>query len=353
MTTIPTSKSYTRLYRIPLSVMLAILVSASWAITEGYAADCYVISAGVDNYPRANKLQGCLNDARNTTAAYKSQEGLMFQKVYAYTLLDGEATSGNINQKLQTISRLGKKGDSVVIFLSGHGSRQNNGWFFLTYDYNPQNQMSTVLTDRYLLNTAQSMVSQGKKVFIIIDACFSGQVQIIAREYYPRLQKSNGGGLILMLSSSASQTSNALGNYSAFAKAFADGMLGGADLNGDRKITLKEVEKYSYKRTHDLIQQRGLQSKQDSEMGWSPTISGNLVLAMTKNQTTTQTQTQTTTQRPRRWVGSENLPGYGTLAFELFGGGRVVMTDAKGVSEGTWRQNGQLVTLQFRNGQVV
>jgi hypothetical protein len=81
MTTNSTIKSLFQRNRLPLSVGLAILISTSWALAGGYAADCYVVSAGIDNYPRANKLQGCLNDARNTTAAFKAQQGLIFQKV--------------------------------------------------------------------------------------------------------------------------------------------------------------------------------------------------------------------------------------------------------------------------------
>ena len=41
---------------------------------KGNLPDCYLVSAGVDNYRNANKLNGCLNDAHNTTAAFKASK---------------------------------------------------------------------------------------------------------------------------------------------------------------------------------------------------------------------------------------------------------------------------------------
>src|ERR1035438_7573110 len=209
--------------RIPVSVALAI-----WLIAAGglHASDCYVLSAGVDNYTNANKLNGCLNDARNTSAAFQAQKGVLFGAVQTQTLLDGQATCANITQRFQDMGRRAKPGDFVVLFLSGHGGRVNNNqtWHFLPVDYDPQNRADTTLSDRNILDASDLLARQGKKVIVIIDACFAGQLAITAREYLARHRTPNGGGIVLMLSSSADQTSAALGQFSAFAKAFADSM---------------------------------------------------------------------------------------------------------------------------------
>jgi uncharacterized caspase-like protein len=267
--------------RLPIAVALAILMlSAGWAQADAGRPDCYVLAAGVDNYPNANKLRGCLNDARNTAAAFRRQQGVLFGKVVTHTLLDGNATSGRITQKLHRIARQGSAGDYVVIFLSGHGGRtaSNRSWYFLSYDYDPNRQAATTLSDRQLLDAAHVMVEQGKKVIVIIDACFSGQFNVTARPYLAKYRNPNGGGLVLMLSSSANQTSAALGQYSAFAKAFADAMTH-ADLNHDGTITLREVRSYCYERTYELMRLKKMTAKQDSEVHWSASISGNMPLA--------------------------------------------------------------------------
>jgi Caspase domain len=259
------------------SVALAILLMAGWARAE--AADCFVLSAGVDNYPGGNKLNGDLNDARNTVRAFTAQKGKLFAKVYATTLLDGQATGANFMNHFKSFSKQGKAGDFFVIFFSGHGGRfdNNHKWFFVPYD-------STPVTSQQLLDASDVLIKQGKNVVIIIDACFSGQLNVDAKSYMSKYRTPNQGGLILMLSSSAEQTSNALGNYSAFAKAFSDAMTGQADVNHDGLITLQEIRNYTYRRTTQLLKQNHNSGRQDSVVAWSPSMSGNVPLGALRPQ---------------------------------------------------------------------
>jgi hypothetical protein len=335
--------------RTPFAAVLALLLIAASA---AHGADCYILSAGVDNYQHAQKLSGDVNDARNATAAFKAQEGKLFGKVFAHTLVDGQATRGAIVQRLQSYSKTGKAGDYVVVFLSGHGGVFNDSraWYFLPYDFNPQNANGTCITDRVLLDAADGLVKQGRKVVIVIDACFSGQLANAAQPYLKKYQDAKGGGLIVMVSSSAGQMSNALGQYSAFAKAFADSMAGAADLNHDGKVTLEEIRQFSFKRTYELLKQAGNNAKQDSAVAWSPNFKGNTPLAMVKKSSTVPTNGPSLA---RQWTGSENLSGFGRLSFTLNGGGQAVMVDAHQSWEGTWHQSGDTITLRFDNGRVV
>src|SRR5438552_4156542 len=104
--------------RLPLGVALAlVLLTAGWARADDRVPDCFVLSAGVDNYPMVNKLQGCLNDARNTTSAFSAQQGKLFGKVYASTLLDGQATWAGITKQMKGFAQQGQAGDYYVVFL--------------------------------------------------------------------------------------------------------------------------------------------------------------------------------------------------------------------------------------------
>ena len=69
--------------------------------------ECFILSAGVDNYPNVNKLKGCLNDARNTVAAFKAQTGTVFRGVKERILLDGAATHGAIQSAFQGVHQAG------------------------------------------------------------------------------------------------------------------------------------------------------------------------------------------------------------------------------------------------------
>jgi hypothetical protein len=206
-------------------------------------------------------------------------------------------------------------------------------------DYNPRDHAATSLCDRQLLESADLMVKQGKKVLIIVDACFCGQLRLAAQEYLQRYSDSRAGGLVLMLSSMPNQTSTDLGQYSAFAKALADGMDGAADLDNDGYVTIQEIQRYAYERTHELLRQRGIKTAQDGECDWSLSISENMKLAVAPRSTL--------------WTGKEQLKGYGKLSFRLYSSGEAVMTDSREMVTGTWRQEGNEVTLRFFNDRVV
>jgi hypothetical protein len=323
-------------------------------VPKGDLPDCYLVSAGVDDYRNANKLRGCLNDARNTAAAFKAQHGIAFGKVEAQILLDATATRGAIHQRLANFTKQGKSNDFMVLFLSGHGGRTNGNktWYFLPFDFQPNNFANTTLTDRQILDLGDTVAKQKKNFVVIIDACFSGQLHATGQSYLGRYQATNSGGMILMLSSAAQQTSTALGNYSAFAKAFLDGMTGGGDLNNDSKITLAELNSYSQQRTTQLLAAARSNAKQDTIVAWSPSISKDLPLAYSGKPVAVDTKARPT-GTPTRWSGEETLPGYGKLSFAMYPNGRAVMVDARGTMDGIWRQQGNTFTLAFSNGSVV
>ncbi|MBI1830754.1 MAG: hypothetical protein HYR84_04805 [Planctomycetes bacterium] len=54
-----------------------------------------------------------------------------------------------------------------------------------------------------------------------------------------------------------------------------------------------------------------------------------------------------------KWVGSEQLEGYGELEFHYRAGGVVIMIDTDGANQGTFRQVGSEVTMTFYDGRVV
>lgn len=345
-------------------------IAATLRISEGEAAkkqprlpfnpnlpECWIVSAGVDNYPSQNKLNGCLNDARNTVAAFRNQTGMTFRDVKEKILLDGSATHNNILASFQGLTKAGAAGDTMVLFLSGHGARTNgnrgNTWFFLPYDYHPKSFTSTALTDVQILQVCDQLVAQKKNVVVIVDACYCGYLAVSAQPYLQRYQNMNQGGLILMLSSAADQTSTALGSYSAYAKAFADTMAGAGDLNRDTKITLGEIQAYSNQRTHELLVSSRSGSKQDSIVTWSPSFTKDAVLGHAGKNVVVAAAKPLPAERPVRWVGNENLPGFGKLAFNMYSNGRVVMEDAKSTSDGSWRREDNHYTLTFSNGAVV
>src|SRR5262249_9271940 len=147
--------------------------------------------------------------------------------------------------------------------------------------------------------------------------------------------------------------------------------------DGDGHVTLKEVRRYAYDRTYQLLRQRGLKADQDGECDWSLSVSDGLKLAVAgprgpKVAEAPPPKAPAKVPAPRLppvpgpgvpaataklvgslWVGSETLPGFGKLSFEFIDARQVVMVDAKETAEGTWSQKGNQVTLRFYGGRVV
>ena len=346
--------------RWTVGVALALFLMYGWA--KANAADCYVVAVGINDYLKDKKLTGCVNDARNAVNAFAGQKGKMFTHVYASTVLDSQATRAKIMQQFNNFARLGKPGDYFVLTLTGHGNRYSDtrGWYFCTYDSEP-------LSDKEILDAADAVIRQGKKVVIIVDSCYSGQLGNSAQSYLDRYRDANGGGLILMLSSSPDQISTELGGSSPFCTSVVESMAGKGDLNQDGKISLGEIRGYTYRRTYEILKNANNTNKQDSSVTWSPSFSANSPLALLHTAPTAPARppisvaSNKAIQRPEVqpgalplvFTGNESLAGFGALTFEMFPGGRVVMTDAKGKSEGTWQQKGKQVTLRFAEGRVV
>jgi hypothetical protein len=318
--------------------------------------ECFIVSAGVDNYRSADRLKGCLNDARNTVAAFEAQVGSTFRAVKNRLLLDEQASHGAILAALKNLTTEGAAGDYMVLFLSGHGGRTrgNTGptWFFMPVDFQPAQFVNTALTDKQILDLGDQLVRQQKNVVIIVDACYCGQLEVTARPYLERYRSKDHGSMTLLLSSAPDQVSSALGNYSAYAKAFADALAGGGDLNGDSKISLDELRIDAKKRTARLLAAARIAKEQDPVVAWSPSLSKETILAHAAR-APAEVATALPEEAPRRFTGNETLPGYGTLSFALYSNGRAVMVDAKSTSEGIWRQQGSQYTLSFANGAII
>jgi uncharacterized caspase-like protein len=254
--------------------LLAVCLTTGAVQAQDKLPDCYVLSVGVDRYQNINQLRGCVNDARNAAQTFRQQEGLRFSKVTCTVLMDAEASTQRIEEGMKSLTNAGKAGDTVVLFLSGHGDRRNKKWAFLPQDFAANQYARTTISEESILRLADSLAAQGKKVCIMVDACFAGQLRLSAKDLLARYRDPQAGGIIIMVSSMPNQVSAACGSYSAFAYAIKEGMDGNADYNGDGRVTLQELRRYAYHRVYEL--QNG---DQDGEIDYSLSLSDAMVVA--------------------------------------------------------------------------
>jgi hypothetical protein len=260
-------------------------VTATTTRAEEPLPDCQVLAVGVNLYSpesRLPNLKGCKNDAVNLSQRLTDQEGKLFAKVAPQVLADEQATGNNTRQAMERIRKQGKAGDWIVLVLSGHADIDSNGalpgrWYFLLHD-------GGKLSAAELLEWTDALAAEGKKVWIIVDACHAGQLRLNAQELLERYQDPRGGGILLMLASMPRQQGLCLGQFGSYAQAVNEALAGDGDLNGDGVVTLREVRHYAYHRTYELVRQFIPEpgSEHDGECSSSLSIADSLPLAMAR-----------------------------------------------------------------------
>lgn len=206
----------------------------------------YVVAAGIDQYrPPTKNLKGCINDAVGMARVFQGQAGKRFGHVDAEVLTDAKATQQQILASFNALTQKGNAGDWYVLVLSGHGAIARNQWVFLAHDNRNISQTA-------ILNLADRLASGRKKVIVIIDACYAGQLRYAASAMLNRYTDPHKGGIVLMLSSTSDQLSTALGAYSAFARAVEEGLKGMADYDNNEIITLNELRRFTFNRVYEL-----------------------------------------------------------------------------------------------------
>ncbi len=267
----------TSLFRCSFGLALSFLV-ANFQVAQATQPNAYVLAVGVDQYQKASKLTGCANDATTAGQFFRSQEGKLFASVNTKVLVDNQATKENIEREMKALSTTGKAKDHIVLFLSGHGDKGVGGWRFLPVDFDSRNPVSTQLTQQAIFDLAQAAADKGQTVWIMIDSCFSGMLRVNAGPLLDRYHEAGQGGVLLMVSSAATQLTASMPTFSPFAKSVDEGLKGEADADGDGLVTLKEARRFTFYRLHQKLRDRKV-SGHDCEMDHSPSLSESMILA--------------------------------------------------------------------------
>ena len=141
--------------------------------TKGPNASKKALCIGINDYPGTrNDLRGCVNDARNWSEILKKIYGFTIQDI----LLDKKATKGAVIASLKKLVSGSKKGDSLVVTNSSHGTQvpDRNG------DENDGKDEAWCMYDGNLtdddLRKIFSNLPEGVKLTVISDSCHSGTV---------------------------------------------------------------------------------------------------------------------------------------------------------------------------------
>jgi len=221
----------------------------------------YVLAIGVSRYQRPDlRLEYAAKDASDVAAAFARQKGQLFGQVKTSVLLDSEASFLNVQQRLEWLRRQATRRDVAVLFLAGHGINEpsTGEYYFLTYDADPENVNTTMISQRTLQDTLRHTAG---KVLLLLDSCHSGNVFPEWRtrgasdpQQWARELSGTESGVTVFAASTGRQASkeSAAWNNGAFSKALVEGLRGRAAFYSGRPVTVNMLEVYVSERVKQL-----------------------------------------------------------------------------------------------------
>jgi WD40 repeat protein len=217
-------------------------------------SDCYVLSIGINKYENeALNLTYARPDAQSFTSFLSDKGEKLFNKINSYSLFDKDATKAKIISAIDEISKVMKKEDVFIFFYAGHGSTEENVFYFVTTEITglyQQDKLKSALNVNELQEKFRILPALKQVVFI--DACQSGgSVQVLAMrgatEEKALAQLSRSSGVHVMASSDSEQSSaeiKSLG-HGVFTYVLLEALNGKADgAPADSKITVYEIKSY-------------------------------------------------------------------------------------------------------------
>jgi len=210
---------------------------------------------GVSSYQNIKSLKFADKDATEFAQFLRNSSGWKLNESDVLLLTNQEAKQGDILMGLQWLTESIQPGEEAVFYFSGHGDVETVGssqqGFLLAHD-SPKNNypIGGTIGVNLLDSVFSDFLRRDIKVTIIIDACRSGQLAggMSGQSHTVEELSKRWKNSIRILSAQPDQLSYENekwgGGRGVFSYYLVKGMSGYADMNGDMKIFLSELEQY-------------------------------------------------------------------------------------------------------------
>ncbi len=226
-------------------------VSASTPLTASAPSVLWVLAVGVSRYRDADfRLEYADDDARAIAAAFGAQRGgPLYRDVNTLILTDDSVTRESVLNSMERFLGQGGPDDVAVIFLAGHGIRdQTTGsYYFLPYPATSDNFITDALRMSDFDEMVRSVRRNVRGVVLMLDTCHSGALRVTvpnvtaADDLATRM--SVGEGFFLLAASKPGEESKEgpESGHGAFTYALLQGLQGGADADGDGLVSVSDL----------------------------------------------------------------------------------------------------------------
>ncbi len=219
----------------------------------------YGLTIGIDEYDREFKLQGAVNDAERVSRALEALGAKEVVRIF-----DRDARRAFIDYAWRSLVERANAGDTIVFSYAGsshqfkgpNAGAEEDGWdeFLMLADapwnegfYKALNRdLSIIISDDTLTEWMELATAKNVNVILLIDGCHGGG--LLDREF---------ANVSFLGASAEDELVNEIqidGRYhAAMSVAFAEGIEGVADLNGDGFVTQRELYAKMSLDVHGLI----------------------------------------------------------------------------------------------------
>jgi len=243
--------------------------------------DIWAVIVGVSKYQNRDlNLNSAARDAQQFKNFLMSSAGGSVPETNISFLINEQATLRNIKSSLSKTSKSAFEEDMIILYFACHGVPDEGELYFLAYDSDPVDALSTALPQSFLEKLLNKSVKTNK-VVMFADACHSGalglpKVRAGRALYTNKLISAIGqakNGLAILAASGANEFSQEDqkwgGGHGVFTYYILQGLKGKADEDGDGLIrtqelfqfVCREVAKATKGKQNPLIIDRGYDRK--------------------------------------------------------------------------------------------
>ena len=221
----------------------------------------YILAVGVGSFtnPDIPPLSYAAKDAEDFAKLLQNQQGGLYKEVNIRLLTQAKATRDDIVDGLEWLERQTTQRDVAMLFLSGHGTNDNNGdYHFVPANYDPEKVKRTSVSFEDIKKTLESLA--GKAIFFV-DSCHAGNaVGKRTKSFQPSLTSmindlaSAENGVVVFTASTGRQVAQEDDAWqnSAFTKALLEGLSGEADIRKSGRVTVNLLDAYISDRVKEM-----------------------------------------------------------------------------------------------------
>ncbi|MGB0861615.1 MAG: caspase family protein, partial [Saprospiraceae bacterium] len=221
----------------------------------------HILAIGTSN----KNLQYATNDAKDIVKTFKTQEKILYNKVYGRVQLNDDANASPISKGLNIFKNDYKNGqilsrDIVLIFISSHGYASENGTFYIQPNNFDKTDLEYSAIPFQIIKGRLDSLKCTK--ILIMDACHSGSElassdkgddeNAEAARVLAELLKPRDSWVVMSSSGKEKSWESAKWQNGAFTEALLEGLSGLADVNNNGYISIEEWFGYAAKRANQL-----------------------------------------------------------------------------------------------------